>query len=308
MKHTLLLLILLPTIAFSQWYEEYPYTTYLNFDTDLNLEYIYPDTLANPDNLWQIAAPNKVVFTAASSSPNVIVTDSLNPYPINDTSSFIIFHEIRTGFEYGSGLEGSYFVDSDNGNDFGKIELSPDNGESWVLISIDTLLVEDWGGAFVSWPFEMYDSWTLTDSISFSGESGEWKSFFINLESANTIFDWEEGDTVLFRFSFITDGTFDDKDGLMFDDLVIRDLLVGGIDEENPIDWNIYPNPTADLININAKDNEIVKVEIFNLEGKRIYSPNTSVKQVDVSDLPAGNYYLKVYTTIGAAVKSFVKE
>jgi hypothetical protein len=267
--------------------------------------------VSNPACIWQIAAPNKGVFIEASSEPNVMVTDSTNSYPINDTSSFIVFHEITTGFEYGSGLEGQYFVDSDYGNDYGKIEMSPDNGESWVLISDDTLTYTDWGGEPATWPGELYDSWDgweISDSIAFSGESEEWISFFIVLAGANEHFEWEEGDTVLFRFTFISDGTFDDKDGLMFDNLVLRDLLTFGIDEENPIEWNIYPNPTVDLININATNNEVVKVEIFSMKGERIYSNNSAVKQVDVSELPAGQYHLKIYTSQGAAVKSFVKD
>ncbi|NOQ71408.1 MAG: T9SS type A sorting domain-containing protein [Crocinitomix sp.] len=309
MKSTLLLLALIPTITFSQWFEEYPYSTYLDFDTDLNLEYIYPDTIANPDNLWQIATPNKTVFTAASSSPNVIITDSTSSYPINDTSSFILMHEIATGFDYGSGLHGNYFVDSDEGNDFGKIEFSPNNGESWVLISDDTLVGVDWDGEPYNWPIEMYDEGPGgTDSVFFTGESGEWKFFNIDLSGGHEFFDWEAGDTVLFRFSFISDSVFDDKDGLMFDDLVLHDYLVFGIDEENPVALTIYPNPTADIIYIDAPNSEIRRVEVYDIQGKRIYASSAELNQVDVSSFPSGNYHLKVYTQQGAAVKSFVKE
>ncbi|MFT5820736.1 MAG: hypothetical protein ACI8ZM_001983 [Crocinitomix sp.] len=308
MKSTLLLLALIPTIAFSQWFEEYPYTTYLNFDTDLNLEYIYRDTVANPDNIWQIASPNKVVFIEATSSPNVIITDSTNSYPINDTSSFIIIHEITECFDFGSGLEGKYFVDSDEGNDYGKIEFSPDNGISWILISDDTLTFESWDGEIYTWPTEIYISGDISDSISFSGETVGWEDFYINLEQGREIFECEEGDTVLFKFSFISDSIFDDKDGLMFDDLVLRDLLTFGIDEANPIALTVYPNPTAEIIYLNAPNNEIQKVEVFNIQGRRIYTSITELNQVNVSNLPIGNYHLKIHTLQGAAVKSFVKE
>lgn len=308
MKPLILLLALLPTLSFSQWFEEYPYTTYLDFDTELNLEYVYPDTVANPTNIWQIASPNKVVFTDASSSPNVIVTDSVNSYPINDTSSFIIFHEITTGFDYGSELTGKYFVDSDAGNDFGKIELSPDNGASWVLISDDTLVYSDWDGELVAWPSDIYDSRTMSDSLNFSGETEEWESFRIDLYGASEIFEWEVEDTVLLRFTFISDSIFDDKDGLMFDDLVLRDLLTFGIDEERTIALTIYPNPTSDIIYLDAPNENIERVEVFSIEGRRVYSSNSELLEIDVSNFPVGSYHVKVYTQQGAALKLFVKE
>ena len=43
------------------------------------------------NSVWQIGPPNKEVhFKSASTVPNVIVTDTINPYPINDTSRFQI--------------------------------------------------------------------------------------------------------------------------------------------------------------------------------------------------------------------------
>jgi hypothetical protein len=309
MKTILLLLFTIPTLSFSQWYEEFPYKTAIDFDTDYLLEYLYRDTVSNPDNIWQIGAPNKTVLNSAESEPNVIITDTVNSYPINDTSSFILIHEMVSGLGYGSTLSGSYFVDSDNGNDFGKIELSPDNGISWVLISDDTLRIETWPGSdSIQWPTEIYDSWSMSDSLSFSGESGAWHEFMIHLENAEGYFDWASGDTVLFRFSFISDGVFDDKDGLMFDNLVLTDIYAFGIDERIKIDWSIFPNPAANIINIAAADTEIKRVEIFNLNGQRLYSSTTLLNAVNIADLNAGSYFLKIYTTEGAALKSFVKQ
>jgi hypothetical protein len=148
----------------------------------------------------------------------------------------------------------------------------------------------------------------MSDSLSFSGESGAWHEFIIHLENAEGYFDWASGDTVLFRFSFISDGVFDDKDGLMFDNLVLTDIYAFGIDERIKIDWSIFPNPAANIINIAAADTEIKRVEIFNLNGQRLYSSTTLLNAVNIADLNAGSYFLKIYTTEGAALKSFVKQ
>jgi len=39
-------------------------------------------------NVWQIGAPHKHYFDSAYSRPNVIVTDTSLPYPINNNSYF----------------------------------------------------------------------------------------------------------------------------------------------------------------------------------------------------------------------------
>ena len=49
------------------------------------------DIFINPDsgNLWQIGKPHKVFFSSAHHGSKAIITDTLNTYPPNDTSSFI---------------------------------------------------------------------------------------------------------------------------------------------------------------------------------------------------------------------------
>src|ERR1700747_2873685 len=61
---------------------------------------LYDDTISNPLNIWQIGSPHKPVFASAYTNPNVIVTDTANHYPVNDTSSFIISHTAGLGFTY----------------------------------------------------------------------------------------------------------------------------------------------------------------------------------------------------------------
>ena len=40
------------------------------------------------ENIWQIGEPQKVIFDAPSTTPNSIVTDTINNSPINNVSSF----------------------------------------------------------------------------------------------------------------------------------------------------------------------------------------------------------------------------
>lgn len=73
----------------------------LNFDTPNDYcDSVLIDIAQNPDNIWQIGSPHKQVFNLGYSSDNAIVTDTLNSYPMNDTSSFIRYHIADLGYAW----------------------------------------------------------------------------------------------------------------------------------------------------------------------------------------------------------------
>ncbi len=67
---------------------------------------------------------------------------------------------------------------------------------------------------------------------------------------------------------------------------------------------NIYPNPTADFVQIESK-NIIDKIEVFNILGKRISV--TAVPEVDLSQQPNGVYVLKIHSDEKTLTKKVVK-
>lgn len=65
---------------------------------------------------------------------------------------------------------------------------------------------------------------------------------------------------------------------------------------------NIYPNPFTEMVtvNINAKENGKLKIELYNIIGAKVMQDKTflyfsgiSEKQIDLSELPNGMYFLK---------------
>ncbi|WP_425391027.1 S8 family serine peptidase [Ekhidna sp.] len=76
-------------------------------------------------------------------------------------------------------------------------------------------------------------------------------------------------------------------DTLMLD--LIPPLSVDDADE-----WIIYPNPTTGVLFINPRD--VTKVEVYQLDGKMILSPEIINRRVDLSSLNKGVYLLKIYT------------
>ncbi len=71
--------------------------------------------------------------------------------------------------------------------------------------------------------------------------------------------------------------------------------------QENELIGNkvvLYPNPVKDILNFNTDDN-IYKVQIFDLTGKIISSNSVTDKKVNLQDLKTGNYIIKIFTEKG---------
>ena len=71
------------------------------------------------------------------------------------------------------------------------------------------------------------------------------------------------------------------------------------------ISFSIYPNPTTTELNI-LSSNKIEKVEVYNLTSQL---QSLSYKnKVDVSDLSAGIYFVKIFSENGVLIKKFIKQ
>lgn len=251
----------------------------MNFENNsLNNHLYIPPTL---NNKWEIGVPQKTVFTNAFSPTKVIVTDKINPYPTNDTSIFIIKNAADNGFTYNhtAMLSGKYFVNSDTLTDFGKIEFSPNNGTTWI-----NLLNPGTYSTSIMWSGKP----TLT------GNSNGWKSFGVFVNQLGPIFNIQYGDTVLYRFSFISDGIQTNKDGLMFDDFYFLDYVESINEISNENNFQILGNPADEILTI-KQSNKItpIKIELFDLNGNCIYKNENFNGQLNVKSFSDGIYFLK---------------
>jgi len=60
------------------------------------------------------------------------------------------------------------------------------------------------------------------------------------------------------------------------------------------LNFTIYPNPASDFINIISASNTSKKIAIYDVIGKQVYQKNTSNSRINISDLKAGLYFVKV--------------
>lgn len=70
---------------------------------------------------------------------------------------------------------------------------------------------------------------------------------------------------------------------------------------------NIYPNPVKEVLSIQSKD-EVIKAEIYDTAGRIILSMGVKGNSVNLSELPKGNYMIKIYTKGQTFVQKLIKD
>ena len=299
MKRILFCVFFLPIVCSGQFYG-----FSINFNSNDNLNHLYFDTIGNPNNIWQIGIPDKPYLNHPSWFDGV-VTDTVSPYPANDTSSFVIWaifepHTIHDFME----LSARYSVNSDTLNDFGKIEFSADLGSSWILISDDTVQYIQ-GTDTVAWPKMVDPYYGELDAIHLSGTSTDeftilfyqtdfWGTDFFNfqVDDFQNLFNLSYGDTLLYKFTFISDGNTESLEGLLFDDIYFKQEYPTAIDENEMEKLNIFPNPVSKFLSFPF---DISTIQIFSSDGVLVYTDDyVSTNQICVESLNQGLFFIHV--------------
>lgn len=257
---------------------------YLDFTDPYCMNHVFIDTANNPDNIWQTGLSQKSFVNQQYGA--AMMTDTLIPYPANDTSVFIIKYLATSGDYYGfKWFNGMYKSETDSLKDFGNIEFSPDNGLNWYDILNDTTL-----GTAIIW----YNKPILT------GNSTSWCYFEAILTDMASHFNFQIDDTLTFRFTFISDSIFDNLGGLAFDNLCFADF-VEGISETRfkGIKSTIYPNPSdaAFTIEFNNPGALPFELAVYDIKSKLIFKrENITTNRIDVDNrsLVPGIYVYKI--------------
>ena len=266
----------------------------IDFEGPAVFDRIFIDTISSPNNTWQIGEPGKPLFNSSFSPTHAILTDISNPYPPNNTSSFIITHirDWPIGTDNYFLLLDFYFkMDSDTLEDYGKIDISIDNGSSWHdLDSLDALNYLFW----------------LEPKPVLTGAVHEWTHFSVDL--AQLTFYLGYSDTLLYKFTFISDDLNTDKEGWIIDDFLFEDFWEG-IDEHRNDDMiSVYPVPASNYLELKRNGMDLNEaVEVLDLCGRTILSvKDYQGGLVDIGTLSGGIYLLKYRTAEKVAIKKFI--
>ena len=72
-------------------------------------------------------------------------------------------------------------------------------------------------------------------------------------------------------------------------------------------EFNVYPNPAQNLLNINSK-HKINKTTIYSVDGSLVNTYSNVNESIDISDLSKGMYLLLINTESGIIQHRFIKE
>ncbi len=306
MKKTLLLQVLLAVLSLLNYnqaaaQQDTRRQYFDGADTSVSKSIIvHLDTAA--ENIWQIGKPQKTIFDSAQSLPNVLVTDTINSYPMGNTSRFI------TGFNpddwsrlYKIAFRWMQKLDMDTNRDGGIIEYSLDTGMTWINVFNNPSVYNFYG-------FDTTNKDTLvTGQYAFSGTDTVWRDIWL-------CFDWRllnTTDSFMLRYTLMTDSNDNSREGWMIDNMMAQPTYfhtVSQVDEKGT--FLVYPTITTGVIKIDTEDDaqEIEALQVVDVQGRVVReSKHLPVKtSIDISMLPAGTYFIKVGTAHKAEIHKIV--
>ena len=270
----------------------------ITFESKNNL--ISIDT-SQSNNIFQIGKPQKIFFDSAYSNPKAIVTDTSNPYPINNLSSFQFVIKPPGPSVWQFSYPVLYFYhkyDTDSLKDGGYIESSWDGGATWTNLAND--------------PYVYVFNNVLNDTIqggihAFTGKSyssyHNWQ--YVRLEWWRWC--WAGGnppptypDSIIVRFSFKSDGIQTNKEGWLIDNIFfgtggcpigIHEILSNGR-------LDISPNPLSAQTVLHAANSlHNASLTLYNSFGQSVKQINNISGQTITLQrdyLASGLYFIRL--------------
>lgn len=138
--------------------------------------------------------------------------------------------------------------------------------------------------------------------------SFEWTPNY-NLSDANIENPWAKPDSTTYYICTVTDSV-----GCQASNGDIFEVYVNPVSVQEIINFNnnlfIYPNPTKNLLNIVVPDAQVLKIDIYSIDGKLIERKNINKNTaIDVSKYQTGLYFINATNSKGEVFRNkFVKE
>lgn len=245
-------------------------------------------------NVWQIGPPQKTIFDSAASVPNVLVTDTVNPYPANNTSSFTF--EMVPWMNWGVfALQWKQKIDMDSAHDVGTIEYSND-GVNWISVFNDPYVYNFYG-------FAPGDTGTAANGVQgFTGTDSAWTDVWLCFQMS-WLQQWSMSDTVQFRYTFYSDSVDTQKEGWMIDNMQMHITIVHTAKgEQKDAYQKVYPSVTNGIVHIETMAfNEfhiIENMQLIDATGRVVKEwKNVPTRfWIDIGDQPNGSYSLRIQT------------
>ncbi|MCH2044318.1 MAG: hypothetical protein MK212_09235 [Saprospiraceae bacterium] len=237
-RYILFLILSIGTFLESQAQD---FTQYFDNGIIGDLRVIKIDSL-NPNNIWVVGQPQKTIFDSASTLPNALITDTIDYYPINDSSSFYLYlsaNQLNTDL-FVRTVHWQQKLDFEHGVDGGYIQFRTSQDTVWQNI-FDNPYVHNYYG------FDSTNIDTLSNGeIGFTGTDSTWRNVW-------ACFDFSWFPDLELRYRLCTDSVQTNQEGWMIDDLIIGITIAHTVNRTEQTNYlEVYPNPSTGRVYINA--------------------------------------------------------
>ena len=210
-------------------------------------------------------------------SPSNSITESPNGnYQNNENKTIRLSENINLTNAIGANVTFYAKWDIENNWDYVQLEVSLDNGNSWIpQCGLFTNEGSSNGGQPTGQP--LYD-----------GTQNNWVLEQIDLSDYL-------GEEITMRFKFESDGEVR-ADGFYFDDLTVNVLGDGTLSNADVLasQFSVYPNPVSNLVYITTPKNNYT-LGIYNIQGQLMSTPSvySGSQTIDYSQYTKGIYLMK---------------
>ena len=210
-------------------------------------------------------------------SPSSSITESPNGnYQNNENKTIRLSENINLTNAIGANVTFYAKWDIENNWDYVQLEISLDNGNSWIpQCGLFTNEGSSNGGQPTGQP--LYD-----------GTQNNWVLEQINLSDYL-------GEEITMRFKFESDGEVR-ADGFYFDDLTVNVLDDETLNNADVLasQFSVYPNPVSNLLYITTPKNNYT-LGIYNIQGQLMSTPSvySGSQTIDYSQYTKGIYLMK---------------
>ncbi len=116
-----------------------------------------------------------------------------------------------------------------------------------------------------------------------------------------------EGGVVMINTSEVTLADVASENGVVhvIDEVLIPSGTVG-IDQIDEASFEVFPNPSTDYIMVRAQDDALNEIALISIDGKVVFQQqiNANESKIDVSNLDAGKYILRINSNASVITKS----
>ena len=259
-------------------------------DSTINSLRVWIDTATG--NMWQVGAPQKQIFDSANTLPNVIVTDTVNTYPVGNVSRFGVTGTRNIQWPGIFAFRWTQKLDLDFKEDIGMIEFSLDSGTTWLNAFTDPLAYNFYG-------FNGTNVDTVNGVVGFTGTDSTWKDIWLCFQNSMVA-----SDSIMLRFVLISDSVDNHREGWMIDNMRTHYTMVHTVAQTEKSSYlKVFPTNTTGIVFIDAVQPEqlqhrVQRVELIDAMGRVVerYKTNQQKYSIDISNHPTGTYHLRVFT------------